>query len=107
MSARPHTRHRCASTSCERNGTHIRILIAVPADAAGTIDIHRIADDLAISVGRIIVVIAPTITGLDEHTHRLQTSARIQDWELVPADGMHDRIIDTLAATSHRQQVSR
>jgi hypothetical protein len=91
---------RCASTSCERNGTHIRVLIAVPADAAGTIDIHRIADDLAISIGRIIVVIAPTICDLDEHTHRLQTSARIQEWELVSADGMHHRILNTLTATS-------
>ena len=100
MTTRPHTRHRCASTSCERNGTHIRILIAVPADAAGTIDIHRIADDLAISIGRIVIVIAPTIAGLDEHTHRLQTSARIQDWELVPADGMHHRILNTLTATN-------
>jgi hypothetical protein len=98
MSTRPHARHRCASTSCERNGTHIRVLIAVPADAAGTIDIHRIADDLA-SIGRIIVVIAPTINDLDEHTNRLQTSARLQAWELVPADGMHHRILNTLAAT--------
>ena len=100
MTTRPHTRHRCASTSCERNGTHIRVLIAVPADAAGTIDIHRIADDLAISIGRIIIVIAPTLAGLDEHTRWLQTSARIQDWELDPADGMHHRILNTLTATN-------
>ena len=100
MSTRFHTRHRCASTSCERNGTHIRVLIAVPADAAGTIDIHHIADDLSISIGRIIIVIAPTIAGLDEHTRRLQTAARIQDWELVPADGMHHRILNTLTANN-------
>ncbi len=104
MNPRPHTRHRCASTSCERNGTHIRILIAVPADAAGTIDIHRIADDLVVSIGRIIVLIAPTLNGLEEHTSRLQSSARIQDWELVPADGMHHRILNTLTATNKANQ---
>ena len=105
MTARTH----CvgASTSCERSGTHIRILIAVPADAVGTLDVHRIADNLQLAIGRLIVLIAPTIADLDTHTGRIREAARKQGWELVPADGMHHRIIDRLAATNHRQQVSR
>ena len=102
-------RTRCigATTSCQRSGTHIRVLIAVPAEALGTLDVHRIADNLQLAIGRLIVLIAPTIADLDTHTDRLRHAARPQGWELVPADGMHHRIIDTLAAANHRQQVSR
>ena len=53
------------------------------------------------------MLIAPTIADLDTHTGRIREAARKQGWELVPADGMHHRIIDRLAATNHRQQVSR
>ena len=102
-------RTRCvgASTSCERSGIHIRVLIAVPANALGTLDVHRIADNLQLAIGRLIVLIAPTIADLDTHTDGLRDAARRQGWELVPADGMRHRIIDTLAATNHRQQISR
>ena len=101
------TRYVGASTSCQRSGTHIRVLIAVPADAVGTLDVHRIADNLQLAIGRLIVLIAPTIADLDTHNNRLRDAARQQGWELVPANGMHHRIIDTLATTNHRHQVSR
>ena len=93
-------RHIGATTSCERNDTHIRVLIAVPAEAAGTIDVHRIADNLSLAIGRLIVLIAPSIHDLDQHNEQLATAAHREGWELVPADGMHHRIIDTLAANN-------
>jgi hypothetical protein len=85
------------STSCDRNGTQLRVLIAVPNDQVDTIDVHRLADDIAVHLTRLIVLAAPTIEHLDQHTERLQHSALIVNWKLVPADGMHDQIVSALA----------
>ena len=84
-----------------RNGTYLRVLIAVTSDTTGTLDVTKICDDLALATSRIVVLASPSLIDLDEHTHRLQQSARIQNWELVPADGMHRRIINTLTATNN------
>jgi branched-subunit amino acid aminotransferase/4-amino-4-deoxychorismate lyase len=88
------------TTSCNRNGTHLRVLIAVPVDQIDTIQVHRIADDLALHTTRLVVLAAPTVEDLDRHTERLQSSARIVNWELVSADGVHNEIISALA--NHR-----
>jgi branched-subunit amino acid aminotransferase/4-amino-4-deoxychorismate lyase len=86
------------STICNRNGTHLRVLIAVPIDQVDTIQVHRLADDLALHTTRIVVLAAPTVEDLDRHTERLQNSARIVNWELVSADGMHHEIVSALAS---------
>jgi branched-subunit amino acid aminotransferase/4-amino-4-deoxychorismate lyase len=98
------TKCRPAPTSYQRNGTYLRVLIAVPADSLGTIDLHNICNDLALGTTRIVVLAAPTLGDLDRHTERLQRSARIEHWELVSADGMHKQIINTI--TANNQQVS-
>lgn len=85
------------STRCERNGTQLRVLIAVPNDQIDTIHVHRLADDLAVHLTRLIVLAAPTVEDLDRHTERLQHSARIVNWELVAANGLHEQIISALA----------
>ncbi len=85
------------STSVERNGTHIRILITVPTDSPpGTLDIHHLTENIALHLARIVVLIAPTTSDLDHHTRRLQTAAATAGWQLVPADGMHRRLLDAL-----------
>jgi hypothetical protein len=84
------------STSCNRNGTHLRVLIAMPVDQVDTIQVHRLTDDLALHTTRIVVLAAPTVEDLDRHTQRLQSSARLVNWELVSADGMHHEIISAL-----------
>ena len=88
------------STSCNRNGTHLRVLIAVPVDQMDIIHVHRLADDLALHTTRLVVLAAPTIEDLDRHTEQLQCSARIVNWELISADGMHHEIVSALANRS-------
>lgn len=85
------------TTSYNRNGTHLRVLIAVPNDQIDTIQVHRLTDDLALHTTRIVLLAAPTLDDLDRHTERLQNSARIVHWELVSADGVHQEIISALA----------
>lgn len=88
------------TTSCNRNGTHLRVLIAVPIDQIDTIHVHRLADDLALHTTRLVVLAAPTIEDLDRHTERLRYSTRVVNWELASADGMHLEIISALANQS-------
>ena len=83
----------------ERNGTYLRVLLAVPADhevnpIMPTIDHGE--DDICIDATRIVILTAPTLHGLDAHTVRLQTAAAEVDWELRPADGLHRRIIERI-----------
>ena len=85
------------TTSCKRNGTHLRVLIATPTDQINTILVDRLADDLAVHLARLVVLAAPSVDDLDRHTERLQQSARLVSWELVAADGMHAQIICALA----------
>jgi branched-subunit amino acid aminotransferase/4-amino-4-deoxychorismate lyase len=42
-------------------------------------------------------MIHPQTLALDRHTERLQSSARMVNWELVSADGMHHEIVIALA----------
>jgi hypothetical protein len=99
------TRTKCrpASTSYQRNGTYLRVLIAVPVGSIGSIDVHQICSDLALGTTRIVVLAAPTLNDLDRHTERLQRSARIEHWELVSADGMHKQIINTITANNQQE----
>jgi hypothetical protein len=83
----------------ERNGTYLRVLLAVPADQDA--DEHAVMvgtaeDGICVGTTRIVILTAPTLHGLDNHTARLQTAAAEVDWELRPADGLHRRIIERL-----------
>ena len=83
----------------ERNGTYLRVLLAIPTDHDPSPDglmIGRAENDICIATTRIVILTAPTLHGLDEHTARLQTAATEVDWELRPADGLHRRIIERI-----------
>ena len=83
----------------ERNGTYLRVLLAVPTDhePIAIVPINGNAeDDICIDTTRIVILTAPNLHGLDEHTVRLQTAAAEVDWELRPADGLHRRIIERI-----------
>ena len=83
----------------ERNGTYLRVLLAIPSDhdLNPTIPvIGSTGDDICINTTRIVILTAPNLHGLDEHTVRLQTAAAEVDWELRPADGLHRRIIERI-----------
>ena len=83
----------------ERNGTYLRVLLAIPTDYDGNPTITVIGgaeDDICIDTTRIVIITAPNLHGLDEHTVRLQTAAAEVDWELRPADGLHRRIIERI-----------
>ena len=97
-----HTKCRTTTSHFNRNGTFLRVLIAVSEETAGTIDVHRICDDLALGTSRVIVLAAPTLDDLDHHTERLKLSARLQHWELVAADGMHQRFIETMTSADRK-----
>ena len=81
----------------ERNGTYLRVLLAIPTDHDMNPTLQVIGgaeDDICIDTTRIVILTAPNLHGLDEHTVRLQTAAAEVDWELRPADGLHRRIIE-------------
>ena len=83
----------------ERNGTYLRVLLAIPTDhdMNPTIPVTGDAeDDICIDTTRIVILTASDLHGLDEHTVRLQTAAAEVDWELRPADGLHRRIIERI-----------
>ena len=83
----------------ERNGTYLRVLLAVPTDHEMNPMIPVISgteDDICIDTTRIVILTAPNLHGLDEHTVRLQTAAAEVEWELRPADGLHRRIIERI-----------
>ena len=83
----------------ERNGTYLRVLLAIPTDHDVNPTIPAISgsgDEICIDTTRIVILTAPNLDGLDEHTVRLQTAAAEVDWELRPADGLHRRIIERI-----------
>ena len=83
----------------ERNGTYLRVLLAIPTDHDMNTTIPVIGsagDDICIDTTRIVILTAPNLHGLDDHTARLQTAAAEVDWELRPADGLHRRIIERI-----------
>jgi hypothetical protein len=83
-------------TFYERNGTYLRALIALPTTTDGDLEVIKVKADLAIGVSRIIILVAPTLEALDEHTARLQRLAAVEDWSLVAADGMHRTLIERI-----------
>lgn len=81
----------------ERNGTYLRVLLAIPTDIDTASSMIGIAEnDICIDTTRIVILTAPNLHGLDDHTARLQTAAAEVDWELRPADGLHRRIIERI-----------
>jgi hypothetical protein len=58
------------------------------------------ADGITIGTTRVVILTAPTVQALDDHTARLQTAAALVDWELRAADGLHRRIIERLQPPS-------
>ena len=94
----------------ERNGTYLRVLLAIPADHdlnPHTPVIDSPADDVWLDTTRIVILTAPNLHGLDEHTARLQTAATEVDWELRPADGLHRRIIERIRHHNTTTEPSR
>ena len=53
-------------------------------------------DDICVDTTRIVILTAPNLQTLDNHTARLQIAAAEVDWELRPADGLHRRIIERI-----------
>lgn len=98
-------------THYERNGTYLRVLLAIPSDpdfdlGLGLESLSTSIDEdcneakgITIDTTRIVILTAPTIQALDDHTARLQTAASTVEWELRPADGLHRRIIERLHHT--------
>ena len=96
----------------ERNGTYLRVLLAIPTDPnfelglglesfGSPVDGHLSEiQRVTIDTTRIVILTAPNIQALDDHTARLQTAAGTVDWELRPADGLHRRIIERLHHTT-------
>jgi hypothetical protein len=86
----------------ERNGTYHRVLLAIPTSdvvsVSGLLDdvANQDTDGITIGTTRVVILTAPTIQALDDHTARLQTAASLVDWELRSADGLHRRIIERL-----------
>ena len=83
----------------ERNGTYLRVLLAIPTDHELNPTIPVVGgagDEICIDTTRIVILTAPNLHGLDEHTVRLQTAAAEVDWELRAADGLHRRIIERM-----------
>ena len=81
----------------ERNGTYLRVLLAIPTDIdTASSMIGTAEDDICIDTTRIVILTAPNLRELDDHTARLQTAAAEVDWELRPADGLHRRIIERI-----------
>ena len=83
----------------ERNGTYLRVLLAIPTHHElnpMTPVIDGAGDDICIDTTWIVILTAPNLNVLDDHTARLQTAAAEVDWELRPADGLHRRIIERI-----------
>jgi hypothetical protein len=91
-------------TFYERNGTYLRALIALPTTTADDLEVIKVKADLAIGVSRIIILVAPTLEGLDEHTARLQGLAAVEDWSLVAADGMHRTLVERIRAANSGEE---
>ena len=83
----------------ERNGTYLRVLLAIPAEQnadGSTSLIGGTGGEICIDTTRIVILTALSLDGLDVHTARLQTAAAEVEWELRPADGLHRRIIERI-----------
>jgi hypothetical protein len=88
----------------ERNGTYLRALIAIPNTTADDLEVIKVQTDLAIGVSRIIILVAPTLEALDEHTARLQRVAVGEEWSLVAADGMHRTLIERIRTANSGEE---
>ena len=91
---------RSVSTSCDRNGTFLRVLVVQPPGIAE----HVCVDDVDVHLHRILVLIAPSVEALDAQTIALQTAAASEGITLVPADGQHDALVDRITASNRGRQ---
>jgi hypothetical protein len=91
-------------TFYERNGTYLRALIAIPTTASDDLEVTKIQTDLAVGVSRIIILVAPTLEALDEHTSRLQRVAAVEEWSLIAADGMHRTLIERIRTANSGEE---
>ena len=94
----------------ERNGTYHSVLLAVPTvhEPIPIVPIKGNAEDhICIDTTRIVILTAPNLHALDDHTARLQTAAAKVDWELRPADGLHRRIIERIRHHNSTTQTGR
>ena len=82
-------------TWCNRNGTFLRVLIVrLPGEQPQT------AAAIDVRIERLIVLTAPSVEALDEHTESLRAIASAENIELVSADGHHRALITRIAATN-------
>ena len=82
-------------TWCNRNGTFLRVLIVrLPGE--------QLPPTMAIDirVERLIVLTAPSLATLDEHTTSLRNIASDEDIELVSADGHHRELITRIGTAN-------
>ena len=92
-----HPRRRDTWTWSNRNGTFLRVLlVADPDDTPFQLDHH-----IDITIARLVVLAAPGIDQLDQHTAALQRSAHQHGLRLVSADGYHRLLIDRITAANH------
>lgn len=88
-------RHRCEPLDHHHNnGTYLRVLLAAPT--TGLPATGETYGNVSIETTRVVILTAPSLRTLDEHTRRLRRAAAQVDWDLRPADGMHRRIIERL-----------
>ncbi len=85
-----------AFTWCNRNNTFLRVLIVRNTGDAESPS----AGSLAARVERLIVLSAPSVEVLDEHTASLQRLAAAEHIDLIPADGHHQELITRITATN-------
>ncbi len=95
MRSVPNIQARDGFTWCNRNGTFLRVLIVrLPGEQPQT------AAAIDVRIERLIVLTAPSVEALDEHTASLRSIASAEDIELVSADGHHRALITRIAATN-------
>ncbi len=90
--------HVSDATWFERNGTYLRVLIAIDL-----IDPPPNFDAIDVVIHRIVILTSGSVRDLDQRTSSLQRAGLAQNIQLVSADGYHRTLIDRIAhANSQR-----
>ena len=85
-------------TWCNRNGTYLRVLIAIDLN-----DPPPNFDTIDIVIHRIVILTCGNIADLDERTRSLQAAGVTQNIQLVSADGHHRTLIDQIAVANSQR----